>query len=138
MVAMQAIHHVTLPVKDLERSIRFYTEVLGLKQIARPPFSFPGAWFEVGNQQLHLTVGSSPLPNTESLRIDTKARHVAFRVKNITEALTWLKERGYSEESTDPAFRLKINLESVAGFPQIFLLDPDGHLLEINSESVAH
>ncbi|TFE67243.1 lactoylglutathione lyase [Methylacidiphilum sp. Yel] len=135
MVAMEAIHHVTLPVKDLERSIRFYTEVLGLKQIARPPFSFPGAWFEVGNQQLHLTVLSSPLPNTESPWIDTKARHVAFRVKNIMEALTWLKGMGYSEEQTDPAFRLKINLNSVAGFPQIFLLDPDGHLLEINSES---
>ncbi|CAI9085909.1 lactoylglutathione lyase [Candidatus Methylacidiphilum fumarolicum] len=135
MVVMEAIHHVTLPVKDLERSIRFYTEVLGLKQIVRPPFSFPGAWFEVGNQQLHLTVVSSPIPNTESRWIDTKARHVAFRVKNITEALTWLKGKGYSEEQTDPAFRLKINLNSVAGFPQIFLLDPDGHLLEINSES---
>jgi glyoxylase I family protein len=37
------LHHVSLPTTDLERSRRFYAEVLELKEIPRPPFPFPGA-----------------------------------------------------------------------------------------------
>src|SRR5689334_18735483 len=40
-----AIHHVSLTVTDLERSRRFYSEILSLREITRPPFNFPGAWF---------------------------------------------------------------------------------------------
>ena len=35
---IEAIHHVSLTVTDLERSRRFYSEILGLAEIARPPF----------------------------------------------------------------------------------------------------
>lgn len=39
---IEAIHHVSLGVTDLERSRQFYREILGLEEIARPPFNFPG------------------------------------------------------------------------------------------------
>ena len=54
---IEAIHHVSLGVTDLERSRQFYREILRLEEIERPPFNFPGAWFSVGaSQQLHLIV----------------------------------------------------------------------------------
>ncbi|HJX30081.1 MAG TPA: VOC family protein [Thermoanaerobaculia bacterium] len=49
---VRVLHHVSLPVGDLERSRRFYREVLGLEEIARPPFPFPGAWFRLGDREL--------------------------------------------------------------------------------------
>ena len=40
---------------DVERSVRFYTGALGLTEVPRPPtFDTPGAWLQVGDQQIHL------------------------------------------------------------------------------------
>ena len=40
-----ALHHVSLVVTDLEKSLPFYRDVFELTEIERPPFPFPGAWF---------------------------------------------------------------------------------------------
>jgi glutamate racemase len=49
------LNHVALHVKDIERSIVFYRDVLKLEPIPRPAFTFPGAWFRLGlDQELHL------------------------------------------------------------------------------------
>src|SRR5438552_1680093 len=53
---IDGIHHVSLPVTDLDRPQTEYLavepqrtiEILGLRAIERPPFDFPGAWFQVG------------------------------------------------------------------------------------------
>ena len=54
-VRIQSLHHVALPVSDLERAAKFYREVLGLEELERPHFSFAGKWYRLaGDQQLHL------------------------------------------------------------------------------------
>jgi catechol 2,3-dioxygenase-like lactoylglutathione lyase family enzyme len=54
---IELLHHVALTTSDLERSRAFYRDILGLVEIERPPFSFPGAWFQVGDSwQLRLIV----------------------------------------------------------------------------------
>jgi len=54
------LHHVALPCADLERSRRFYVEVLGLTEISRPSLPVAGVWFRVGDrQELHLIVGDA-------------------------------------------------------------------------------
>jgi len=45
------LNHVALHVADLERSTKFYTEVLKLEPMPRPDFAFPGAWFRLGADQ---------------------------------------------------------------------------------------
>ena len=65
MLKIETIHHVSLPVKDLARSKQFYSEILGLTEIARPPFDFPGAWYQVGDRQLHLIVHDSSTFRTD-------------------------------------------------------------------------
>ena len=48
------IHHVAIQVADVAAARAFYVDVLGLEEIARPDFPVAGAWFKLGDQQLHI------------------------------------------------------------------------------------
>ena len=42
------LDHGSLLVSDVARSVRFYTDALGLVEAARPPtFDTPGAWLQI-------------------------------------------------------------------------------------------
>jgi lactoylglutathione lyase len=111
------LNHVAIHVEDVARSTRFYAEVLGLEPMARPAFSFPGAWFRVGREQeLHL-IGRRPEAPSPP-----RERHFAFRVDSIEAAVARLRERGQEFEGPRPR---------PDGALQIFLRDPDGHMLEL-------
>ena len=56
LIDFKTIHHISLSVTDLEQSGHFYGAILGLEEINRPDFDFPGAWYKIGDQQLHLIV----------------------------------------------------------------------------------
>ena len=50
-----AFHHFQVTVTDLEKSRAFYGGFLGLPELRRPEFAFPGAWFQLaGGQELHI------------------------------------------------------------------------------------
>ena len=134
---IDAIHHVSLTVSDLERSRRFYREVLGLQEIARPPFNFPGAWFQLGaSQQLHLIVHTNPTFRTGK-PLDTRDSHFAVRVKNYWQTVECLRSLGFREDApADDLMRLAVNPRATAGFPQMYILDPDRHIIEINAETL--
>ncbi|MGN7940140.1 VOC family protein [Virgibacillus sp. 6R] len=123
MIKVESIHHVSLTVTDLQKAKHFYGEILGLKELKRPNFDFPGAWYEVGQQQLHLIVE----PNASTLRkdhsINSKEGHFAIRVQNYEETLSYLMSQGIEIEE---------KRESVSGFAQIFCMDPDYNLIELN------
>ena len=53
-IAVKSLDHATLVVKDLDRSRRFYVDVLGMREVPRPAFSFAGSWFQAGATQIHL------------------------------------------------------------------------------------
>jgi catechol 2,3-dioxygenase-like lactoylglutathione lyase family enzyme len=135
---IDAIHHVSLTVTDLERSRRFYREILGLEEIARPPFDFPGAWFQVGAaQQLHLIVHTNPTFRTGK-PLDTRDVHMAVRVKDYWATVEFLRSRGFHEDAPpDDPMRLAVHPHATAGFPQIYILDPDRHVIEINAAVLA-
>jgi len=112
------LNHVAILVTDLDRSSRFYTDVLGLKPIPRPDFKFPGAWFQIGaDQELHLIAReASPeaLPPAD--------RHFALVVDSITDAERLLREKGVEFRGPKPR---------PDGVQQIFLIDPDGYTVEL-------
>jgi catechol 2,3-dioxygenase-like lactoylglutathione lyase family enzyme len=130
------VHHVSLPVSDLDRSRRFYREVLGLREIDRPAFEFDGAWFGVGDDQLHLIVADDPTFR-EGKGVDSRDIHFAVRVRSIEEAYESLVAIGYEKDADeiDP-MAMKVSPRPTAGFPQIYVLDPDRHVVEINAEKL--
>jgi catechol 2,3-dioxygenase-like lactoylglutathione lyase family enzyme len=134
-VDIRLLHHVSITVSDLERSRLFYSEILRLTGIARPPFSFPGAWFQIGeNQHVHLIVHDAATFRGNK-GIDTRDIHFAVRVRSYRDAVEFLRSQGYSEDRDDMDLRkIKLQPHATAGFPQIYILDPDRHVIEINAE----
>jgi glyoxylase I family protein len=133
MLPIETLHHVSLPVTNLARSRLFYEGVLELVEIERPPFDFDGAWYRVGDRDLHLIVGKHPTLR-EGKGVDSRDIHFAIRVSSYRDALQHLIAKGYSVDATDDLRRLRDNPRGVAGFPQIYILDPDRNVVEINAE----
>jgi glyoxylase I family protein len=129
------LHHVSIITGNLERSLAFYRDVLGLEQIERPPFDVPGAWLAYGPSQVHL-VGYSEGTYRGKNTIDNNDVHFAMRVTDFDGTLRMLAEKGFREylAEGDPK-RLVVKQKGLAGFPQLYLLDPDRHVVEINAAS---
>ncbi len=130
---IEALHHVSLPVTDLRRSEEFYEQVLCLGRVPRPDFDFPGAWFGIGKtQQLHLIVFTEQTFRTGKA-LATRDIHLAVRVGSYQDTLRFLRSKGYDENNPDDFLRLILQPKGRAGFPQIYILDPDRHIIEINA-----
>lgn len=136
---LERLGHYSIRTRDLESSLRFYTEVLGLRAGARPSFDFPGHWLYLGDDEstlglVHL-VGVDD-QNPEGLmaylgdRIGAASAegsgalaHVAFFASGRTAWLQGLRARGISfSEREVPAM----------GLHQVFLRDPDSITIEMN------
>jgi catechol 2,3-dioxygenase-like lactoylglutathione lyase family enzyme len=113
------LNHVALHVSDVDRSAHFYGRALGLPVLPRPAFDFPGAWFRIGaGQELHL-IGerlSGPVDD------DSRGGHFAMKVPDIDAAAAHLRAQ---------ALAFRGPLRRPDGAKQIFLEDPDGHVVEL-------
>ena len=109
------IHHVSINVDDLDGARAFYVDVLGFtERTDRPDFpGTPGAWLDVGGQQVHLIVGEVP---------DRKGQHYAVLVADIDASISALRDHGV--RGSDP-------VEVGTGL-QSFTRDPCGNMLEIH------
>lgn len=128
-IRVKQIDHVTLVVQDLDRSRDFYVSLLGMEEVARPAFSFPGLWFQAGSTQIHL-IESNADSGPPGHAIDPGARisrthHLAFEVDDAHAAAATLQERGLSL-ADGPKQRPD-------GPTQVYVLDPDGYLVELFS-----
>jgi len=111
------LDHVGLHVTDVHAAVAFYRDVLRLLEIERPAFSFPGAWFRIGDdQELHL-IGRPPETD-----MPPRERHWALRVDDIHAWAAHLTAQGISFRgpNTRPD-----------GAKQIFFKDPDQHVIEL-------
>ncbi len=113
-LAITQIDHCSVIITDVERSRRFYRDLLGLKEIAKPrTFDFVVVWFDLGNQHLHLLLKDQP---------DTLSpRHFALRVADARAARAHFQGHGLATEETTP----------IPGADRFFIYDPDGNRIEI-------
>jgi catechol 2,3-dioxygenase-like lactoylglutathione lyase family enzyme len=130
-MAQLALHHVNVIVTDLPRSLAFYQKLFGLTIIERPPFKSVGAWLASGALQVHLTL--YPPGSFRTGNIDGDDSHFAFRTDDFDGALATLTANGFREDAAeDDPMRVMVRRNGPAGFPQLFLLDPDRNIIEIN------
>jgi catechol 2,3-dioxygenase-like lactoylglutathione lyase family enzyme len=119
MVEYANFHHVSFASKNLAASRAFFGEVLGLQEINRPAFTFPGAWYALGDRQLHIIEnqdGGGTTPARQS-----RSDHVALEVPDIAAVKNALQSHGIAfEEGTNQQL----------GMAQVFCRDPDGHVIE--------
>jgi methylmalonyl-CoA/ethylmalonyl-CoA epimerase len=93
------IDHVAIVVKDLEATLRLYTQMLGFKEVYREVL------YDQGVEAVGLEAGGSTVELLLPLKDDSpvaryrgdapgKLHHTAYRVANLKEKLAELKRRG--------------------------------------------
>jgi glyoxylase I family protein len=127
-----ALHHVSVPTTNLEVSSQFYEQVLGLKRMQRPPFPIDGVWYAIGPLQLHLTVHVNANFRAGK-RVDNDDIHFALKTGDIERAIDHLRTHGYNDQlPQDHPMKLIVKRTGLAGFPQVFLMDPERNIIELN------
>lgn len=108
------IDHVSVLITDVERSRRFYRDLLGLKEIPKPrTFDFVVLWFDLGAMHVHLLLKD---------KADTiNGRHFALRVADAAAARTYFTDRSVEVQETT----------LIPGADRFFIRDPDGNRIEI-------
>jgi catechol 2,3-dioxygenase-like lactoylglutathione lyase family enzyme len=133
---IDTLHHVSLVITDLGLAKAFYEDILGLPEIARPPFPFPGAWYQVGAGELHLIVGAAGASFRGAKAVNSRDGHLAIRVKSYRRAVEHLRGLGYRPDASDARWVTKENPAGTAGYPQLYILDPDYNVIEINAATL--
>ncbi|MDQ4489790.1 VOC family protein [Sinomonas sp. ASV486] len=125
-----SLHHVALYVSDLEKTRKFYTDVLGMEEIARPAdFVFPGAYFRLGTAEVHVVVETengrtaalAPDWSPEEVRTGYSV-HFALKVDSLDDVRETLRRNGVA-----PVGGPRVRADDVE---QIYVADPDGYFIE--------
>ncbi len=119
-MALLRIHHVSLIVADTARALHFYRDLLGLHiDNSRPDLGYPGAWLQIGTEQIHLLELPNPDPVEGRPAHGGRDRHLAAQVDDLAMLARTLDTAGI-------AFT-----RSRSGRRALFCRDPDGNTLEL-------
>ena len=126
------LNHFLLVAKNLERTKKFYEDVLGLELADRPDFGFPGYWLKIGDEIcVHL---ASQKPNRTRDKYLLKKHPRGTNGSGSVDHIAFLARD--PEGVRDRIRRNRVDMQ-VRSFPdaklfQIFLKDPDDVTIELN------
>lgn len=116
---ISGLDHINIETTDLEASVRFYEQLLGMHTGWRPSFDVPGAWLYVDDQPvIHLVLRESIHPGPTGA-----IHHVALKATGLDDMMQRLGQLGI-EFSRTVVPDLKVT--------QLFIDDPNGVKLELN------
>lgn len=129
------LHHVSILTSDVERSLAFYRDVLGLEPLPRPDFPIRGSWLACGDRQVHLV--QHPTGTYRNGEIDNNDTHFALRTDDFEGVVRQLEAHGFSEHAAEGApKRIMMKRTGAAGFAQLYVLDPDRNVVEVNAAPI--
>jgi lactoylglutathione lyase len=119
--------HTMLRVGDLERSLRFYTEVLGMKLLRRkdyPEGKFTLAFVGYGDEADNTVIELTHNWDTATYDIGTGYGHIALEVDDVYQATDEIKQRGGKILREAGPMNAGTTIIS-------FVEDPDGYPIEL-------
>jgi glyoxylase I family protein len=123
-VLVTSIDHYSMVVGDTARSVAFYTGILGFTiDDSRPDLGYPGAWLNVGSQQIHLLEVPNPDPVTDRPEHGGRDRHLALQVSDLDKVIKRLEKAGIGYS------------KSKSGRAALFCRDPDANAIELLEKS---
>ncbi len=121
-MAIQGMNHFTVLASDLDATLRFYCDLLGLRAGPRPPFDFPGAWLYCGDTAVLHVIAGRPLPQPPAGVID----HMAFSAQDLAATVAKLDRH---------QIRYALRQLPGDGTWQLFFDDPDGAKVELDFDA---
>jgi lactoylglutathione lyase len=119
--------HTMIRVGDLDRSIKFYTDVLGMKLLRRkdyPDGKFTLAFVGYGPETEHAVVELTYNWGTDKYDLGNAFGHIALEVDDAYKACEDIRKRG--GKVTREAGPMKHGSTVIA-----FVEDPDGYKIEL-------
>jgi catechol 2,3-dioxygenase-like lactoylglutathione lyase family enzyme len=126
---VEALDHVNIITPDLDGTATFYAELFGLERRDAPPPLTPrnAQWMHDGAGRAIFHINSEDCPRTYDRAVEPgptgSIHHVALRCSGHDEMIARLDARGMDRQ---------LNRVEAIGLRQIFTLDPNGVLLELN------
>ena len=121
------ILHTMLRVGDLNRSIDFYTQVLGMTLLRRkdyPEGRFTLAFIGYGDESEQAAIELTHNWDTDAYELGTGYGHIALEVDDVYQACAEIKERG--GKILREAGPMNAGTTIIA-----FVADPDGYPIEL-------
>jgi lactoylglutathione lyase len=119
-VSATRINHVSVSAHDLSTSVRFYTELFGMRQVPNPDFGFPVAWLAFGDVQIHLF---------ERAGLEApRSHHFSIEVDDMERVIREVVARGIADNDTFGHWLYRLP----DGAAQLYLRDPAGNLVEVD------
>lgn len=122
--------HTMIRVGDLERSIAFYTEVLGMQLLRRhdyPDGKFTLAFVGFGNEATDAVIELTYNYGVDQYQLGDAFGHIAIAVPDAAAACTAIRQRG--GKVVREAGPMKHGSTVIA-----FVEDPDGYKIELIQE----
>jgi catechol 2,3-dioxygenase-like lactoylglutathione lyase family enzyme len=126
------LNHYLLVAKNLERTKKFYQDVLGLELAERPDFGFPGYWLKIGDEIcVHL---ASQDPNNIRDQYLLKKHPKGTKGSGSVDHIAFLAKNPHEIRSRIQKHKVEMHFRSFpdAKLFQIFLKDPDDVTIELN------
>jgi catechol 2,3-dioxygenase-like lactoylglutathione lyase family enzyme len=119
---IESMNHFTVLTDDLDRTLGFYVDGLGLEVGPRPPFDFPGAWlYADGRPILHVVAGRK-MPEPRAGVLD----HMAFTARDL---------RGVKAKLAEMNVPYDLRQVPGGGVWQLFCHDPSGAKVELDFDA---